>query len=590
MEHSRELVEWDLSDLYQGPEDPRVASDREWCIENAEAFRQSFSGRVAQLSPDELHSALSILEKIEETGRRIASFAYLSFVTRTHDPVAGGFWQSAQELETQIERKTLFFGLEWSRLSHPQAQSMAEGLPRPYRRHLERIRSYAPHRLSEPEEQVMEALSLSGQKAWINLFDKLMGQVVVGPENRPLSMALSDLYHPARETREKSAMEITAGLERLLPLTTHIHNALALDKSLRDDLRAFPNWLRDLNLRNEVTDEQVALLVQSVTSRYDIVQAYYDLKRSLLQVPKLQDYDRYAPIPGPVQKEVTWEEAKARVMAAYETFSPEAARVAGLFFERKWIHASPVHGKPGGAFSHPTVPSCHPYISMNFTGTQRDVMTLAHELGHGIHQYLYKEQGLYGSSVPLTMAETASIFSEMLVFEDLLRDAASPAEGLAMLCSKLEDLFSTTFRQISMNRFEEAVHRERRKAGELSSERLSSLWMTTQQEMFGESLEMGEHYRIWWSYIPHFVHTPGYVYAYAFAELLALSLLQQYRRLGAEYGPLYLELLRAGSTAAPRDLVLPMGIDISEPSFYERGLGILDDLVKEARRSGGRAL
>ena len=527
------------------------------------------------------------LERIEETVQRISSFAYLSFVTRTQDPAAGAFWQSAQEMETRIDRKTLFFGLEWSKVSDSQAQAVMEGLPGVYRHHLLKIRSYAPHRLSEPEEQILESLSLSGQKAWVNLFDKLMGQMVVGPDNRPLSRVLSDLYHPVRETRKNAALEITAGLEKILPVTTHIHNALALDKSLRDELRSFPHWLRSMNLRNEVEDEHVAALVRSVTGRYAIVQDYYELKRRVLGIPELHDYDRYAPLPGSVRREVTWAEAKARVMAVYEGFSPEAARVAALFFDRNWIHAAPVPGKPGGAFSHPTVPSCHPYISMNFTGTQRDVMTLAHELGHGIHQYLSRGQGLYGTRVPLTMAETASIFSEMLVFEGLLRDAGGAAEKLAMLCSKLEDLFSTTFRQISMNRFEDAVHRERREAGELSADRLSSLWLETQQQMFGKALTLGDHYRIWWSYIPHFLHTPGYVYAYAFAELLALSLIQKYRRGGPEFGALYLDLLRGGSSAAPRELVSPLGIDLSDPSFYEEGLNAQADLVKEAEKLAG---
>lgn len=585
MEKTRERVEWDLTDLYRGPDDPRILSDRARCVENAESFRKTYSGRVSQLSSGDLHSALSVLERIEETGQRISSFAYLSFVTRTQDPAAGAFWQSAQQLATQIHRKILFFGLEWCRLSDSQAQAKSEDLPGVYRHQLERIRGYAPHRLSESEEQILETLSLSGQKAWINLFDKLMGQIVVGPEGRPFSKALSDLYQPLRETRRKTALEITAGLEKLLPLTTHIQNSLALDKSLRDDLLTFPHWLRDLNLRNELGDEQVEVLIRSVTSRYDIVQAYYELKKKILGIPDLQDYDRYAPLPGSAQKEVTWEEAKTRVMGSYDSFSPEAAGVAALFFDRNWIHASPLPGKPGGAFSHPTVPSCHPYISLNFTGTERDVMTLAHELGHGIHQYLSREQGLYGSRVPLTMAETASIFSEMLVFEDLLKEAGGSEEKLAMRCSRLEDLFSTTFRQISMNRFEDAVHRERREVGELSADRLSTFWMTAQQEMFGNSLNLGEHYRIWWSYIPHFIHTPGYVYAYAFAELLALSLVRQYRRRGAEFCSLYLDLLRRGSSAAPGDLVSPFGIDLSDPSFYEEGLNTIDDLVKETERS-----
>jgi oligoendopeptidase F len=587
MENSAEQTVWNLSDLYEGADDPKLEQDKVSCIEQADLFARDYKDRVALLSPEDLVAAVRRLETVEETCARIASFAYLSFVTQTQDPGVCAFWQAAQEFETLINRKILFFELEWSRIPVAKMPPLSHDLLIRYGHHLEKMRTYAPYRLSEQEERILENLSLSGRKAWINLFDKLMGQMRVGRDDLPLAKVMAALYQPVRQIRRDSALEITAGLEKILPLTSHIHNALSLDKSLRDDMRSFPHWLRDMNLRNELADEQVDLLVRSVVSRYDIVQEYYSLKRKLLGYSELHDYDRYAPLPGLPLKKFTWEKAAEKVMAAYESFSPEAAGIAATFFERKWIHASSIPGKPAGAFSHPTVPSCHPYISLHFTGTYRDVMTLAHELGHGIHQFLCRERGLYGSRVPLIMAETASVFSEMLVFESLLRKAESPEAGVAMLCSKLEDLFSTTFRQISLNRFEHAVHQERRSSGELSPQRFSALWMNTQQEMFGKSLILGEHYGLWWSYIPHFVHTPGYVYAYAFAEVSALSLIQQYRRRGAPFVPLYLDLLRKGATASPQDLLKPVGIDILDPAFYDEGLSMMGYMVKEVLSRSG---
>ncbi|RJR41037.1 MAG: oligoendopeptidase F [Desulfobacteraceae bacterium] len=587
MEKSAENVVWDLSDLYAGCHDPEIEKDRSWCIEQADRFGRDYRGRVARLSPEEILAALSLLEKVEEKCQRIASFAYLNFATQTQDPRASAFWQSAKELETMINRKILFFALEWSRKPDAEGEFLSNPLLFRYAHHLKKMRAFGPYRLSEPEEQILENLSLSGRHAWVNLFDKLMGQMRFGPEGLTIARVLADLYQPVQEKRRSAAMLITEGLEKILPLTCHIHNALSLDKSLRDDMRSFPHWLRNMNLRNELEDDQVNLLIRSVVSRYDIVQQYYSVKRKILGHSELHDYDRYAPLPGLPLKRFTWEEAAAKVLAALETFSPEAARIASIFFERNWIHAASISGKPGGAFSHPTVPSGHPYISMHFTGTYRDVMTLAHELGHGIHQFLCREQGLYGCQVPLIMAETASVFSEMVVFDTLLNEAESQEAGLAMLCSKLEDLFSTTFRQISLNRFEDALHQERRKGGEISPQRFSALWMNTQKEMFGKSVKLGEHYSLWWSYIPHFLHTPGYVYAYAFAELSALSLIHQYRHRGESFVPLYLDLLRKGATASPQELLRAVDIDISDPSFYQEGLDMLDYMVRDVLSRSG---
>ncbi|MBN1105666.1 MAG: M3 family oligoendopeptidase [Deltaproteobacteria bacterium] len=581
-----EDVIWDLGDLYDGPDDPRLKADRDRCLEKADHFAEVYARKGAHPAPEGLHEALSRLEKIEETCRRVVSFAYLSFITQTADPRIGRLWQSAQELESTVRRKTLFFSLEWTGLDDPQARSLMEHeMLRSYRHYLERLRAYRPHHLSEPEEQAMEALSLSSRKAWVDLFDKVIGQAPFGEEARPLSRVLADLYHPERERRRKAALDLSTGLEGILPLVAHICNALLLDKSLRDDLHFYPHWLRDMNLRNEACDDQVEALVHAVTSRYDLVRDYYTLKREILGIPELWDYDRYAPLPGWPHKVYTWKEAGEMVLAAFHDFSPEFAQVADLFFQNHWIHAAPIPGKADGAFSHPTVPSCHPYISLHFTGTRRDVMTLAHELGHGVHQVLCREQGLYNSRVPPALGEIASVFGEMLVFRRLLERAQTAPERLAILCGRVEEIFSTTFRQIALHRFEASLHTERRSHGELTPERICDLWTSTQQEMFGDSLLLGNHYCVWWAYIPHFFHYPGYVHAYAFAELTALSLFEQYERDKLAFVVIYLDLLKRGSSEGPEEMMKPFGIDLSDPAFFRQGLTIVEDLVREAWKS-----
>lgn len=581
-------VTWDLSDLYAGPEDPALYRDREWCVREADRLAASYACRVAGLPAEELSRALRLLEKVEEVSERIASFAYLFFVTRCDDPDSGRLWQSAQELQTRVRRGLLFFELEWSELSEGEARArMSHEALKPFRHYLERIRHTAPYRLSAPEEQLLETLSLTGQKAWITLFDKVMGSARFGREGRSLSGVLADLQDPDQEKRREAAIELTRGLQPLLPLLAHICNSLALDKSLRDGLRSHPHWLSPMNLRNELRDEQIRALVGAVTSRYWIVRDYYSLKKRLLGFSELHDYDRHAPLPGLPQGKFTWEEARDLVMGVFREFCPEFAGTASLFFERGWIHAAVRPGKVGGAFSHPTVPSCHPYISLHFSGTHRDVLTLAHELGHGIHQHLCRGHGLFQGRVPPVMAETASVFAEMLVFEVLLSRAQSTAERLGMVCGKLEEIFTTTFRQIALHRFEAALHEERRTTGELTPDRLSSLWMETQREMYGESLRLGDHYRTWWAYIPHFIHAPGYVHAYAFAELTALTLFRQCRKGDSGFVPLYLDLLRRGASASPEELLRPFGLDISKSDFFHQGLRIVEELLQEAWKYTG---
>lgn len=583
-----EEVVWRLEDLYLGPDDAQIETDKSWCREQGERFALMYKGKVASLGPSELLAAIRQLEDFQERAQKLYSFAYLFFAVQTQNPRAGSLFQSMQEFYSLLHRDVLFFELEWTQLEDAQArQSMDHPDLAPYRHYLESVRRYKPHLLSEAEERVLAEKEPIGASAWNTLFDKVLSQLRFGERERTESEVLSDLYHANREVRQAAAGELTEGLSGVLHILTHIFNTILLDKAINDRMRKYPHWLRARNLGNEADDKMVEALIAAASSRYDLVQRYYSLKRRLLGYDELFDYDRYAPLPGLSENVFSWEESKKIVLAAYEDFSPRMAEIVRKFFDEEWIHAPVLPGKRSGAFAHPTVPRAHPYILLNYTGSHRDIMTMAHELGHGVHQYLARKQGLLNSDTPLTTAESASVFGEMLVFRYLLKQITTPRRRLALLCSKLEDIFATVFRQVSMNRFEDAVHNERRQKGELDADRISSLWMDTQSVMFGDSVRLLEHYRTWWSYIPHFVHSPGYVYAYAFGELLVLAFYRQYQERGSAFVPLYMELLEAGGKASPDALLRPFGVDLSDPDFWHQGLMVLEDLLVEAEKEIG---
>jgi oligoendopeptidase F len=377
----------------------------------------------------------------------------------------------------------------------------------------------------------------------------------------------------------KAAEDMTAGLNSQLHIITHIFNTILADKMIADRLRNYPSWASSMNLANELSDDTVAVLVSSVTERFDIVQRYYHLKKKLLGLDTLYDYDRYAPLPHLPDKKIIWQQCQDMVLQAFREFSPKMAEIASFFFDRGWIHAPLLDGKRGGAFAHPCIPNVHPYVLVNFTGNIRDVSTVAHELGHGVHQYLAAQKGYYNSDTPLVVAETASVFAELLVFHSQLALLKSAKERQAFTCQKLESIFATVFRQISMNRFEDRIHTSRREEGELSQQALSSHWRATQEEMFGDAVRLTENYDIWWSYIPHFLHTPGYVYSYAFGELLVLALYNLYKNQGESFVPRYEQLLAAGGSFSPYELVKPFGVDLNDPLFWQGGLATIDSML-----------
>ncbi len=577
-------VRWDLSDLYSGREDPRLSADLSRSLARAEALGQRYRGRVASLSAAELAAAVAEYEAVLEQAGRAGTFAYLDWSTGTEDPPRGALLARLQEHSAQLHQRLLFLELEWAQVGEERAQELL-GSPELARRRfwLLLARRYRPHLLSEPEEKILAEKGVTGRAAWVRLFEELHSAARYELDGEGLAQhaVLSRLYLPDRALRRRAARAFTAGLKGSLRTSAFILNNILADKASDDRLRHYPSWISSRNLDNQIDDATVEALVRSVSGRYDIVARYYRLKKRLLGLEELADYDRYAPLPA-AARHLPWSEACRLVQEAYAGFHPELGRIARAFMDRRWIDAAPAPGKRGGAYSHGAVPSVHPYVFLNYEGSPRDVMTLAHELGHGAHQYLARGQGLLLADTPLTTAETASVFGEMLTFRSLLSREPDPAARLALLVAKIEDSFATVFRQTAMNRFEEAIHNARRAEGELAPDRFRELWLATQNAMFQGSVTLTEDYGLWWSYIPHFLHSPGYVYAYAFGELLVLALYARYLEMKESFPPLYLELLAAGGSAWPEELLRPLGVDLKDPGFWAKGLGMLEDMVRQA--------
>ncbi len=577
-----ENVIWDLSIFYSSPDDPAIQRDLVDVQAQATRFAETYRGRVTSLSAAELAAALAELETIHEKMGKISSYAGLQWNTDTANPALGALLQRVREADSQLDQTLLFFTLEWTQISDEGAKVADDPTLGRYRHFLISQLRYRPHLRSEAEEKVIAEKAVTGRDAWVRFFMETSNAILFDWEGEkvPQSIVMRQLYATDRAVRKRAADSITAGLRPNLRPLTYVFNTLLADKASDDRLRNYPTWITSRNLANETNDEAVQALVDAVTSRYDIVSRYYTIKRRLLGVEELFDYDRYAALPG-ADKQHTWESARSIVLNAFGAFSPHMADVAREFFDKNWIHAPVSANKRGGAFASPTVPSAHPFVFVNYTGAVRDVMTLAHELGHGIHMYLSRPHGVFGAYTPLTTAEMASVFGEMLVFNDLMSRESDPAVRLSMLAGKLEDTFATVFRQISMNRFEHAMHTARRQEGELSTDRFIELWLESQRAMFGESVTLRDDYGIWWSYVPHFISTPGYVYAYAFGELLVLALFSKYKQEGESFVPRYLDVLAAGGSDKPEKILAKAGVDLTDPTFWQQGLQIIDDMVND---------
>jgi len=579
-----EQIFWDLSDLYKGIDDPQFLNDQEAILSRCQSFSKQYRGRIASLSAPEFQLMLQEYESIQDAAGKIGSFAYLLWSTDTQNPAYGKAVQSSNELGSKLSQLLVFFRVEWLALDETQAQALiqAEEL-KAFAHYLETSRAYKPHSLSEEQEQILSAKSVTGQNAWVRYFDETLGSAkfMYKGEEKTEQEVLSLLHHPDRAIRQEAHASLSEGFQKLSRTLTYVFNTLLADKATNDELRGYPSWISSRNLANETNEATVQALVDSVRGHYSWAQRYYDLKSKLLEIPDFKDYDRYAPIKKS-ETTVPWEQAKNIVLEAYGEFNPEMGAIAQRFFDEQWIDAAIRPGKRGGAYSAGTVPSVHPYVFMNYDGRLRDVQTLAHELGHGVHQYLSRKQGALQSGTPLTTAETASVFGEMLVFQKLLKQLNDPMEELSLLMGKIDDTIATVFRQISMNRFEEAMHTARRTQGELTTEQFSELWRAEQLKLYGDSVELTDEYSRWWCYIPHFLHTPGYVYAYAFGELLVLALYEEYQRKPEGFADNYMQLLAAGGSEWPHDLVAKMGLDIQDPNFWQKGLKAFEQMILRA--------
>ncbi len=587
-----EAVVWDLSVFYQSLSDPNIEADIARLQALVDDFQARWRGKVAAMSAADFRAAYEMMETIYDLRGRLGAFAFLNFSTDTANTDYQAAVARMQELEASLSQKMVFFDLEWNALEDAAAaRILADPVLTDYRYYLEAERRYRPYNLSEAEEQIIIEKQVTGSAAWTRFFTQLTSAFRFDwlGEQVNMTFVLNKLHDTDRDVREMAWRKLTDKLGEKSMELTFIFNTLALDKANSDQRRGYASWISARNLSNKASDEVVEALVETVTGNYDLVARHYRLKRGLMGYDELYDYDRYAPLNLKESEAFyVWDEAREIVLKAFDNFSPRMKAVAQNFFEHNWIHAPALPNKRGGAFAASTVASANPYIFLNYLGDTRDVTTLAHELGHGIHMYLSgKEKGLFALYTPLTTAEMASTFAEMLVFQDLMAAEDDDEVKLSMLTEKIEDTFATVFRQISMNRFEDKMHRARRAEGELTAERLNALWLETQRAMFGDSVTITEEYGRWWSYVPHFLHTPGYVYAYSFGELLVLALYKIYQEEGESFVPKYLDLLAAGDSDYPDRLLAAVGVDINDPGFWQKGVDVIEEWVSQAEALAG---
>ncbi|MGE0226233.1 MAG: M3 family oligoendopeptidase [Acetobacteraceae bacterium] len=577
------LPAWDLSDLYPSPDSPAVQADLERAEKQAKAFAAVYGGKLAGLTGAALGAAIAEFERIEEVLGRLASYAGLQFAGDSTDPVVGRFYQTVNERVTAISSDLIFFTLELNRLDDA---TLADKLTDPalarYRPWLRDLRVFRPHQLNDDLERLLHEKEITGHSAWNRLFDETIAgmRIQIGNEALTVSSALNRLSDRDRSVREAAGKAIGAAFTDNLRLFSLVTNTLAKDKEIVDTWRHYARPGSYRNRSNMVEDEVVDALVTAVRDAYPrLAHRYYAMKARWLGLPKLMHWDRNAPLPDDDDRKIEWQEARERVLTAYNAFSPDLAALGRKFFEQPWIDARLKPGKASGAFAHPTVPSAHPYLLLNYHGRTRDVMTLAHELGHGVHQILAGGQGYLMSGTPLTLAETASVFGEMLTFRALL-DSATPQQRRIMLASKVEDMLNTVVRQIAFYRFETLLHDERR-SGELLPERIGELWMQVQTESLGPAFEFTPEYNVFWAYIPHFIHSPFYVYAYAFGDCLVNALYAVFQNGHPGFQAKYLDMLRAGGTKRHKELLAPFGLDASDPAFWTRGLNIISGFIDE---------
>ncbi len=582
-----DMPEWDLSDLYSDPDSKELKSDIEGIDKEAGSFQERYQGELASLAEKggaELATSVRDYEAMSDRLGRIGSYAGLLYAADTSDPDRAKFYGDIQEKLTNITMKLLFYPLEFNRLEDDllktalKDEALAHFAP-----WIEDLRKEKPHQLSDEIEKLFHEKSVSGRGAWNRLFNETMTALRfrVGGEELSLELTLNRLTDSDGDKRREAAEALAEVFGGNLRLFTLITNTLAKDKEISDRWRGFEDVADSRHLANRVEREVVEALVSAVQDAYPrMSHRYYALKARWMGQDKLAHWDRNAPLPEEPQRLIGWVQAERMVLDAYDAFAPEMATIAQNFFDKSWIDAAVREGKSPGAFSHPTVPSVHPYILLNYQGKPRDVMTLAHELGHGVHQVLAAKQGPLMAPTPLTLAETASVFGEMLTFKTLLTQVENPKQRKALLASKVEDMINTVVRQIAFYSFEREVHLAR-KEGELTSDKLGEIWLDVQRQSLGPAIDLRPGYETFWCYIPHFIHSPFYVYAYAFGECLVNSLYAVYENANEGFAGKYLDMLSAGGTKHHKELLAPFGLDATDPGFWAMGLKVIEDLIDE---------
>ncbi len=583
------LPRWNLADLYPSIDAPEIAADIEDASRRSQAFaarwRGQLAGELAEPAGGTLHEAIEEFEAIEEKLGRLVSFAGLVYSGDTADPANAKFYGDIQGRVTDISSALLFFGLELNRLDDAAMDRAMDADPRlgRYRPWIVDLRQDKPFQLEDRVEELFHEKSVTGHGAWNRLFDETMTSLRFDVDGRELALeeTLNLLQDADRDRRRKGSEALANVFGENVRTFALITNTLAKDKEISDRWRGFGDVADSRHLANRVEREVVDALATAVSQSYGSVShRYYALKARWLGLDQLEFYDRNAPLPGASRRTIPWSEARETVLSAYRGFDPEMAEIADRFFRHSWIDAGVRPGKAPGAFSHPTVPSAHPYVLMNYLGKPRDVMTLAHELGHGVHQVLAGPQGALMASTPLTLAETASVFGEMLTFRSLLAQTRDRAERRTLLASKVEDMINTVIRQIAFYLFEREIHTER-KRGELTAERIGQIWVEVQGRSLGPAVRLGPGYETYWTYVPHFIHSPFYVYAYAFGDCLVNSLYSVYENAAEGFQEKYFAMLRAGGTKHHSELLAPFGLDASDPAFWSKGLSMISGFIDE---------
>ncbi len=581
----KSLPTWNLDAFYKNPKDPNIEKDIQWGKAEAEKFTQKYENKIKDLGAKDLSQLIEKYEEIEETLSKVVCYAYVYFTEDMSDEKRANFLQQVQEKITDISSGLVFFTLEINDLSDDLLASLYEQSEnlRHYKPWLDQVRAYKDHQLSKDIEKLLHEKSLASRSNWVRLYNENFSRMRFDLDGQklPISDILNYLSDKDPKKREAAAKTFAIGLKENISTLSLIMNTIVKDKAVEDNWRKYKSPISERNIDNQVEDEVVDALVNSVQDQYaNLSHRYYALKAKWMGKKSMPYWDRNAPLPDTDDRKIPWDEAREIVLKAYGEFHPQLSEIAELFFKNNWIDAALRPGKDNGAFSHPMVPSKHPLILLNYHGKVRDVMTLAHELGHGIHQYLSKEQGQLMADTPLTLAETASVFGEMLTFRSLLKMAKNDKQKKSIIASKVEDMLNTVIRQVAFCTFETKLH-DARKQGELTSDQIGEIWIKTQKESFGTSIDITPEYSVYWSYVSHFIHTPFYVYSYAFGDCLVNSLYKAYENQPEGFAEKYITMLKAGGTLRHKDLLKPFNLDASDPSFWNQGLSVISGLIDQ---------